>query len=370
MTSFDLGALQSILRDEGLLNKNLSLTTRYEEATKIHAVREILDLELPPITDLSSVLGVADRGTVLAVRMDLNPGVDNHKKFVVAGLILRGVITGRIPSKHIDTLIDGGNFNSAKALKYYTERFGMKGMYVMSYLFPQDITDLLESDHFTVVRAPHRHDQGREREFYDFLYQQMQHRAFNKNKLCLWHARNGGAIGYPFGREIAGKIECPIDTTVSCLGAGSTLEGVQIPIQDVLRERGFPSPRNLIAEHELCPLFVNTLRTLHAPREIIPSELANAECHRRIPGVPHAVLGPHYDEINPLLSRSSIERVEAVVQYSETDWQATQCYLEERGIVIGNSSAANVSVAWRLAQQGSHVLTVIFEPKREFLLQG
>ena len=319
---------------------------------------------------MSDALGIADLGTVLAVRMDFNSGVDNHKKFVVAGLILRGVITGRIPNEWIDTLIDGGNFNSAKALKYYIERFGMKGMYIMSYLFPKDITDLLESDNFIVVRAPHKYDHAREREFYEFLYEKMQDKKFARNKFCLWHAKYGGAVEYPFGREIAQEIKIPIDCTIACLGAGSILEGIQIPVQDVFGENGLSLPAIFVAEHELSPLFAKSIKILTAPRDVIPSHMADAKKYRRMPEFPHIVIGPHYDEINPLLSRASIARVEAVVQYSEVDWQATQAYLAERGTSVGNSSAANISVAWRLASQQRKVLTVIYEPWRKFYSQS
>lgn len=366
MAHFGLDGLRLVLQKAGLLNKTVPLWKRFAEATKIDEVRGILDLQLPTITDLSEVLGIADLGKVLAVRMDLNTHVDNHKKVVIAGLILRGVITGRIPNERIDTLIDGGNFNSAKALKYYVERFGMKGMYIMSYLFPKDIIDLLESDNFTVVRAPHKYDHAREREFYEFLRERMRDEKFGRNKFCLWHAKYGGAVAYPFGKGIAQEIKTPLDCTIACLGAGSILEGLQIPIQDVFEEKGLSLPAIFIAEHQLSPLFAKSITVQTVSGDVIPSHMADARKYRRVPELPHIVIGPHYDEINPLLSQASIARVKGVVQYSEVDWQATQAFLAERGISVGNSSAANISVAWRLASERHRVLTVIYEPWRSF----
>ena len=370
MANPTLDNLRVILQKEGLLNKTIPFQKRYEWATKIPAVREIFDFRLPPVSDISDILQISGGGRVFALRMDLNSGVDNHKKFVVAGLILRGMLIGRIPHPKIDTLIDGGNFNSAKALKYYAAQFGMKGIYIMSYLFPSCVTDLLESENFHVIRAPHKHKykHAREREFYEFLFEQMQHQEFNRNKFCLWHAKYGGKVEYPLGREIAESFSFPVDCSVSCLGAGSTLEGLQLPVEDVLREKGL-SCQVFIAEHELSPLFAKSIQVESLPRDVIPAYLADPDRYLHVREIPHVVIGPHYDEINQLLSQKSIARIDGIVQYSENDWQATQSYLSERGMVIGNSSAANVSAAWRLAKQGRRVFTVIFEPLREFLIK-
>lgn len=365
-----LEELRDILEKKGLMKGSISLNESYEKAIKIPEVLKIIDLELPSITDLSEILGL-EPVSILAVRMDLNKNVNNHKKFVVAGLILRGVLLGLIPNKKRDTLIDGGNFNSASALKFYAKRFGMKGVYIMSYLFPDHIVNLLEGDGFTVFRVPHHreYDKMREREFYEFLYNKMCEPEFRKNKFCLWHAKHGGEAGYPFGKELAKKIPTSINCTVSCLGAGSTLEGIQIPVQDFFTENCLPAPTIFLAEHELSPLFVKIMEKMEISRDVIP-RLADKDKARYIRSeLPHLVIGPHYDEINPLLSKKSIERIGGVIQYSEADWQATQAVLKNHGLSVGNSSAANISVAWRLAgrDRGYKALTVIFEPCREFL---
>lgn len=360
--------LQETLCTSSLLDRTVSLRSRYERAIKNQRVREILYLETPPITDLTDMLGVEKGGRIYAVRMDLHRDVDNHKKPVVAGLILRGVLQGKIPKEDIDTFIDGGNFNSAKAVKFYAKRFGMKGMYVMSGRFPQHMIDLLQTDAFTVLRAPFRYDNAREREFYEYLFELMQDRDFRKNKFCLWHAKYGGEVMYPLGKQISENFEESPDYVVSCLGAGSTLEGLQIAMRDYFEERGAKKvPQIVVAEHELSPLFAKFL-----PMRLTKSKLSSLENivvkdeYYQAEGVPHIVIGPHYDEINPLLAKDSINRIASIVQYSENDWKSMQQYLRTRGLSIGNSSAANISVAARLANEGHKVVTVIFEPFREF----
>ena len=298
-----LEELKGILEKNGLMREKISLNECYVKAIKIPEVLKILDLELPPITDLSEILGLKPV-SIVAIRMDLNKGVDNHKKFVVAGLILRGVLMGFIPNKKRDTLIDGGNFNSASALKFYAKRFGMKGMYIMSYLFPNHIINLLEGDGFTVIKVPHqqKYKHAREREFYEFLYQKMHEPEFKKNKFCLWHAKHGGEVEYPLGKELAKKVPISINCTVSCLGAGSTLEGIQVPLQDYFIENSLPAPVIFLAEHELSPLFVKIMKKMEIPRSVIPNiSEKDKDCYIYTE-LPHLVIGPHYDEINPLLA--------------------------------------------------------------------
>lgn len=357
--------LWGALVNAGLINTNDSLQMRYERAVKLPVIREILDLQTPQIYDWNDLLGITGDGRVLVVRMDLTPDINNHKKLVVGGLILRRVLQGYIPKAKIDTLIDGGNFNSASALRFYVRRFGLRGMYVMSYLFPSHITDFLEAEDFQVIQPPHKpeYEHAREREFYEFLFERMKDKAFRENKCCLWHAKYGGEVMYPFGREIARSIRMPINCTVSCLGAGSTLEGIQLAIADEL------GTKTIIAEHELSPLFAKKFEVQAISDEVIPLGLADPGKYLVVPQLPHTVIGPHYDEINPLLPFAVIKRVSGVIQFNEAQWQATQAFLAQKGISIGNSSAANVSVAWRLANQGQRVLTLVFEPFREFLLK-
>jgi len=366
-----LGLIKKTLREEGLLERKLGFEANYARATMNERIRNLLEFESVPISDLTEELKIENGGRLLAVREDLNKGADNHKKRVVGGLILRRVLEGRIPGKGIDTLIDGGNYNSAKALNYYAKLLGMKGTYVMSRLFPQNIIDLLEDDHFHVIRAPEDRQYGIEKEFYAYLFEQMRDDEFNHNKCCLWHAKYSGRATYPFGKEVASRLEGAPDYVVSCLGAGSTLEGLQIAIQDHFKELGSKkTPEIIVGEHELSPLLAKIIpySSSSGPLQHIKEGCGkiNLDDYLRVEGVPHMVIGPHYDEINPLLSKKSIARIDRIVQYSEQDWMTMQKYLSKIGLSVGNSSAANLSVAAHLANQGNSVFTVIFEPFRDF----
>ncbi len=359
-----LEEVKEVLLKEGLLDRRQSLEQRLASATKHPFVRETFEFSPPRIDEITDYLPV-QHGRVYAVRMDLTPNVDNHKKQVAGALILRGILSHRIPTPVIDTFIDGGSYSSASALKYYAAKFGMKGIYIMSRLCPEEILSLLRSDTFSIIQAPADHALPREREFYSFLYDQMSNKDFKKNKFCLWHPKYGGKVSYPLGKELAQRVPTDVNCIVSCLGAGTTLEGTQIPIQDYFTETGLQKPKIFVAEHELSPLFAEA----YPDRRLLLPALdfgCFADDSRYFAGVPHNILGPHYDEINPLLAQSSINRIDYVTPYSDQDWKTTQKHLSQQGLSIGNSSAANVNIAARLADQGNNVLTVIFEPFRAF----
>lgn len=367
-----LKKLKRILDENGLTDKSKNFEYRYSSALKNHDVREILDLKKYQISNLTDILKIENGGKLYALRMDLNNNVDNHKKPVVAGLILRRVLQGRLPKKGIDTLVDGGNYNSAKALKYYSERFNMKGLYFMSRLFLQkpNIIEKLESSNFQIKIAPLVKNKPIEREFYEYLFQNMKNEKFKENKICLWHAKYGGKAMYPFGMEIAESLTEAPDYIVSCLGAGSTLDGFQLAIQDYYIQNGISSPSIILGEHELSPLFAKFIKTnpsTGSPK-IVKSDKneISSNYYSRIKGLPHLIIGPHYDEINPFISKQSISRIDEVHQYSSKDCITMQKYLMKNNISIGNSSAANLNVSANIANQGKNVLTIIFEPFREF----
>ena len=373
MKNTTLEEIRETLEQEDLMDE-ADLETRYCEAVQDRRVRELLEIETPEITDLTDLLQIENNGRLYAIRMDLNPGVDNHKKPVVAGLILMGVLKGRIPKKRIDTLIDGGNFNSAKALKYYAEKLGMKGVYVMSRLFPKHVTDLLESESFEVIRAPRRDDKSIEEEFYGYLVHQIGgNHEFRRNKYCLWHARDGGKAMYILGKEIARNLEKAPDCVVSCIGAGSTLGGIQVAIRNYFALANSVRASRVsiaIAEHELSPLFARFIQSTQSagiPAAVMDSmQEIDPDFYEKVDELPHIVIGPHYQEINPLLPEYDIESIDSVVQFSEHSWMAMQKYLAQHNISVGNSSAANVAAAASLASQGKNVVTIIFEPFREF----
>ena len=367
-----LKQLESILKKENLIESKEGFESRYFSALQNKEIREILEIEKPIISNLTDILEIENGGELYAIRMDLNKGVDNHKKQIVAGLILKRIMQKRIPKKGIDTLIDGGNYNSAKALKYYVQKFGMKGIYIMSPLFLQkpSILKELESENFQIQIAPTIKDSPIEREFYNHLFKKMRNKTFNKNKICLWHAKYSGKAMYPLGKEIAKDfLEIP-DHIVSCIGAGSTFEGIQLAMQDYYLENNLPSPSIIIGEHELSPLFAKFIKT--TPSQGSPKNLEdirnliNPNYYKGVKGLPHLIIGPHYHEINPLISKESISRINEIYQYSNEDCISMQKYLENHKISVGNSSAANISVATNIANQGKNVLTIIFEPFRNF----
>src|SRR3989344_1215631 len=107
-----LDKVKQVLTKEGLLDRRQSLEQRLAFAIKNPLVRETFEFSTPRIDDITNYLPIK-KGMVYAIRMDLTPHVNNHKKQVVAALILRGILSHRLPSPHIDTLIDGGSYNSA-----------------------------------------------------------------------------------------------------------------------------------------------------------------------------------------------------------------------------------------------------------------
>ena len=360
---YSLGRVGELLAEHKLSHGSPEgVNERISSAMKIPEIREMFDVVTPEISDLTDTLEVKNDGKVYAIRMDLNEGVDNHKKFVVASLILRGLLNGSLPKERIDTLIDGGNFNSAKALRFYCERFGMKGMYVMSRIFPEEILAMVRTDNFSIVQAPARYEKRREVEFYEYLFELMKKSDFRKNKYCLWHAKHGGEATKWLGEEIAGTLPESPQYVVSCLGAGSTLEGIQIPIKE------HTGCQIVIPEHEKSQLFarVKNQNVSHIETGSVPINSS----FRSYEGLPHTVIGPHFDEINPLLSEKSIQQIDQVVIYQDADWQTMESNLMSKGLSVGNSSAANIACAKNLADSGHKVLTIIFEPQRSFYVES
>ncbi|MBK7689558.1 MAG: hypothetical protein IPJ31_00005 [Bacteroidetes bacterium] len=82
-------------------------------------------------------------------------------------------------------------------------------------------------------------------------------------------------------------------------------------------------------------------------------------------GIPHYVIGPHFDEINPLLKKNVINEIDYVCRYGK-DWKEMSLMCYSHDLEIGNSSAANLFVSKQLAEKGNKVMTFIYEPFREF----
>ena len=221
-----------------------------------------------------------------------------------------------------------------------------------------NILNLLQTDSFSIMLAPDRFANRREVEFYEYLFELMKKREFRKNKYCLWHAKHGGESTKWLGGVIIESLSVRPDFIVSCLGAGSTLEGIQIPIKEMF------DTKIVIPEHTQSQLFAKTgIPTIFLPSD---GESLFQNEFRQVPGVPHMVIGPHYDEINPLIPERTIRKIDQVIVYQQSDWQQMEHDLKQRGISVGNSSAANLVCSKFIADSGNVVLTIIFEPQRQF----
>ena len=359
-----LERLRTNVKEDNLCISPANIRDKISSAIQNPEIREILEIETPSIDDLTSSLPVMKGGRVYAVRYDLTKEVDNHKKETVACLILRQILLGNLPSEKRETFIDGGNVNTALSVRYYVHKFGLHGIHVMSRYFPDDIIQSLETGRFHIIRAKKDEQLSLEREFYSYLLSSIKKHSFD-NTLGLWHAKHGGEVIYPIGKEIARLLPKDLEFSVSCIGAGSTLEGTRLAINDYFTEQGTKPPEVVIAEHEKSDLFAKEFSNKIRRVEKLP-QLPYEEIYRKIDGLPHLINGPHFVERNPLIKPSVLQRIDGIIQYSEQDWKGVQQYLAKREISVGNSSAANLSVAVRLANQGKKVLTFIFEPFREF----
>lgn len=346
--------VKKILNNLGLIEKDKrNLEERLKIVFKHNKISDIFQLYLPKVDDLSSLLNLSS-GKVYALRMDKTPST-NHKHHVVAGLILRNILLEKLTNQD-QILIDGGNVNNAKALTFHSENLGLKARYVMSRLFPLDIINNLKSENFEILQAPEDKSKDIEKEFYEFafsLYKQ------NKNDyVFLAHAVYGFEVMRYFGRRIAEALKKTnfIDCSVSCIGAGTTLEAIQLPIKYLLDSEIY------IGEHELSPIFSKSFPFLKSKSFVDCDEISNI---RTVSELPHSVIGPHYDEQNPFISK--LEHVSKVITYSESDWKKMKNYLLKKGLSIGNSSSANLHLAKFLAEEyNKNVFTIIFEPDRDF----
>ena len=61
-----LEELRETLDEEGFMDRNTSLQTRYVQAIKNDKVRKIMELETPQVTDLTDVLQIENDGRLLS----------------------------------------------------------------------------------------------------------------------------------------------------------------------------------------------------------------------------------------------------------------------------------------------------------------
>jgi cysteine synthase len=180
-----------------------------------------------------------------------------------------------------------------------------------------------------------------------------------KNYQPLWHAKYSGEYSTFLGNDLNKSLDFMPEYIVLVLGAGSTLEGQAIPV----KLKYFNIPQIVIPEHFNSPLLQSNNVYNEAYRTINYDKNWFSNPPK---GIPHFVIGPHYDEINPLLKKSIINQIDSVYRYKDTDWKEMSYKCNSSGLEIGNSSAANLFVAKQLAEKGNKVLTFIYEPFRTF----
>jgi len=331
-------------------------------------IRELIDWRIPLVSDVSGLLAVT-RGSVQSVRMDKLGEASNLKKPIVAGLIVLLAAGGRFARRGIRWLTDAGNMNTGYALRYYCRRFGLGAHYIMSRYFPDDVVALLREDGVIIEKAPPRVGVGIEREFYSHLFDRMRQAEFRRDKVCLWHAKNGGKVARVMARMLVDRLTSPPTLMVVSLGSGASLQ-MMIEVRRLVNQ----SATIIVVEHEDSPLLAgNGLRWLGADEIDLRWNYDIAECRARLRSsgstrIPHCVIGPHYEEVNPFLSDEDLREVNLVQLYSERQWPVWSSYLHEVGLDVGNSSAVHLMIAAHFANQGHNVLTMIAEPQRSYYL--
>lgn len=400
-----LEELRRVLENQGLMDNQRDIKDRFEAAFFNDIIRDMLEFETPEITDLSNLLKIENNGRVYAVRMDKFSHVNSAKKPVASGLILKAVLEGRLPKEGIEYTIDAGNMATCNSFGYWViKHCGMKHIHIMSRFFPEDMIQWLHEKYgenlITVMATPDP-DVGIEREFYHYLRSFIRGRERlidyknidRRNCYCFWHARYGGEVLKPLGKEIAQELknkDISPNYIVTVVGAGSTLECL-CTTQDCFESK----PQIVVPEHINSPIYAQVPELSHAawyrdyhvdlrsymkpidiPKAIIDNDSMgnfNPDRLRQPPkGIPNSVLGPHYDRPNTLIIstcgplRYLLRRMDHIQQYNDVDWRMMSHYLEQNGMPVGNSSAVNILVASILANQGNVVLTVLFEPLREY----
>lgn len=342
-----------------------ALEAGLREVLSRERVRWLAEWEVPKIENVTEQCQVTGSGSIRAVRMDLLSGVSNLKKPVVSGLLVLHALRGRL-KKNTERLVDAGNMNTGFALRYFCERFELKGLYVMSRLFDRDMVQQIETDTFSVIQAPPKRKTGMEREFYQHLLSLMKRPSFRRRTVCLWHARYSSVVMRVLGDELASNVQVLPDTIVVGVGSGATLSA----LMRVRRAQDGHS-EIVVPEHRKSPVLSKRVESVksHTGEKVAvcsDEERSRFRSHSS-ERVPHFVIGPHYEEINPYIEES-LSVIDQVWQYTDREWMAFSALVRENALAVGNSSAANLFVARCLADEGHDVLTVIYEPMRRYYL--
>ncbi|MBM4065200.1 MAG: PLP-dependent lyase/thiolase [Planctomycetes bacterium] len=319
------------------------------------------------VDDVTNMLGL-NRGRVFAIRWDITSGEMGFKQPVMSSLLLFHLWRRRTLLSNVQVLIDAGNVNTSLALTHLAASLDLRAEHILSRHFPEDIRSYMLKhghDSLTLIEAPPSKT-GKEREFYSFLLELMRDVTRRRTHLCLWHAKYSGVATRWMGEAFSESWQVMPDDIVLGLGSGSTLEGYAIP----LKQRFNNTPRIVVAEHQHSPLVSGkpVIANLFVNSDKQPQDFKE---YRQSPtdAIPHMVLGPHYDEINPLISGDGLAQISAVVRYSDLGWQEISLNCRLADMPIGNSSAANLAVARYLASQGRIVFTFIYEPLRDFYIK-
>ena len=359
--------LNSIYKLVGKLPKDRKVMDEiYRVVLRNQTIREMIEWETPLISDLSESLELSN-GQINAIRFDLLGGGIGLKKPVVGALIVKQILSriklGR-NLNDIQGIIDGGNFNTGIALAYFSEKFGLRAALVHSRYFPDYIKILLSNRNLELIQAP-KSNNGIEREFYKYLVNLIKSNELYNNFIPLWHAKYGGISILPLGEELAKIIlDCP-DYIVLSLGAGSNLEGIVLPIYRKFQKK----PKIVIIEHNRSPLTEKKNLMELSFKYMNEYDFSYDWLTDPPSGIPHMIVGPHYDEINPLLSKDVLKEVDFVYRFSDNQWKWMSSFCMKKRIEIGNSSAANLSVSRAIADKGKNVLTLILEPLRSFYVK-
>lgn len=344
-------------------DQNKNFETRYYYILNDPMVQKFIEWEIPLITNLSDKLEL-NSGKIDAIREDLFEKGIGLKKPVVGSLLVRHLIQMYRAKRIPEGIIDGGNVNTGLALSYFANKFHIKAALVHSRYFPDYIKSYLKknsSGNLDLIEAPAL-NMGREREFYKYLVNIVRSDPLYRNFICLWHAKYSGRSILPLGKKLADSIkQCP-DFIVLTLGAGSTLEGIALPIKKKFQGK----PKLIIIEHEYSPLLRKTQFKELSFDFMLSKKFSDNWIVTPPKGIPHAVLGPHYDDTNPLLNKSILEEVDYIFSYTDKQWKWMASYCRNNNLSIGNSSSANLVVSRAIAECKYNVLTVIYEPFRPF----
>ena len=343
--------------------KNKNLHDSFLDAIYDPLLKNYFHLHPPPLEDISKSLHLP-KCSVYALRFDKCHGAFNLKVPVFGGLILYNLLKFNNTNK--DCFIDAGNVNSALSLKYFCNKLGVNGYFIMSRYFPEKIINNLSSNNFKVEKSPSDVYLSLEREFYSYLNKKISNKQFRKNKVPLWHAKYGSYVLKQIETINNVNLQSPINFFVTQLGAGSTFNYMRYINMKENNKIG----KFVIAEHfksqTLLHRNINTI-TSNAVKQnldINPQNYGYTQSNTQ--RIKHLILGPHLEEINPFLRESELQDIHEAFIYNDYDWIVKLSDISDNISDIGNSSLVNLFVAREYAKKGNKVLTAILEPSRYF----